>query len=107
LMRNILVDHARTHLAAKRGGGQRRLQLEEIADLACEPEIDLIVLDDALNSLAAIDPQQSRIIELRYFGGLTIEETAEVLHISPATVKREWNIAKAWLMREMERRSDE
>ncbi|MEW6731650.1 MAG: sigma-70 family RNA polymerase sigma factor [Acidobacteriota bacterium] len=105
LMRNILVDHARNHQAAKRGGGQPRLALDDAINVSDKADVDLIALDDALISLATIDTQQSRIVELRYFGGLTIEETAEVLHISASTVKREWNIAKAWLLRELSHRS--
>jgi RNA polymerase sigma factor (TIGR02999 family) len=101
LMRNILVDNARTHLADKRGGGMYRLSLGAAYQLQDKKDVDLIALDDALVSLAAIDQRQSRIIELRYFGGLTIEETAEVLGISPTTVKYEWTIARAWLLREI------
>jgi len=97
MMRRILVDHARSHLYAKRGGGAQKLALDEAIAKPQERDLDLVALDDALTGLAEIDPQQSRIIELRFFGGLTIEETAEVLSISPATVKREWNMAKAWL----------
>jgi RNA polymerase sigma factor (TIGR02999 family) len=104
LMRNILVDHARKHLAAKRGGDRHKLSLDDIPELSKDQDVDLIALDDALSSLAAIDEQKSRIIELRYFGGLTIEETAEVLRSSPATIKREWNLAKAWLLREISNR---
>ena len=100
-MRRILVEHARGHQAIKRGGGREKLVLDEAIGLAQARAVDLIRLDNALTSLAAIDAQQSRIVELRYFGGLTIEETAEVLGISPATVKREWHIAKMWLQREI------
>lgn len=101
LMRHILVDHARNRLAAKRGGGAQRLTLDTKLVRLRKPEMDLVALDDALNELAAFDPQQSRIIEMRFFGGLSIEETATVLDISPATVKREWATARAWLQREM------
>lgn len=101
LMRQILVQYARSHRAAKRGGSGYKLSLDEAAGVSREPDMDLVALDDALNTLAAIDPQQSRIVELRFFGGLTIEETAQVLGISPATVKREWTVAKAWLRSEM------
>jgi len=102
MMRRILVDHARSHLYAKRGGGQPRLSLDEAMGLAAKtPDLDLVALDDALNRLAEVDPEQSRIVELRFFGGLTIEETAEALGISPATVKREWSTAKVWLLREL------
>lgn len=104
MMRRILVDHARSHLYAKRGGGAQKLALDEaIAVPGQEPEVDIAALDEALNNLQAIDPRQSRIVELRYFGGLSIEATAEVLKISPATVKREWNIARTWLHREIRR----
>lgn len=101
MMRHILVDYARNRRAAKRGGGAPRLTLDTKIALLRKPEVDLVVLDDALNKLAALDPQQCRIIEMRFFGGLSIEETASVLDISPATVKREWATARAWLQREM------
>ena len=100
-MRRILIDSARKHAAAKRGGPQEELSLDEVADIALEPDSNLLKLDEALNELAKIDPRQSRIVELRYFGGLTIEETAEVLNVSPATVKREWMMARAWLHQEI------
>ncbi len=105
LMRHILVDHARNRLAAKRGAGAPRLSLEpELAPApAREPGIDLVALDDALGKLAALDAQQVRLIELRFFGGLSIEETAVVLGVSPATVKREWVTARAWLRRELKK----
>jgi RNA polymerase sigma factor (TIGR02999 family) len=97
VMRQILVDHARAKRAEKRGGGQTRLALEEAVSFPHQREMDLVELDDALKALAQLDLAQSRIVELRFFGGLTIEETAEAMRISPATVKREWNLAKAWL----------
>ena len=100
-MRRILIDSARKHAAAKRGGPQAELSLDEVADIALEPDINLLKLDEALNELAKIDLRQSRIVELRYFGGLTIEETAEVISVSPATVKREWMMARAWLHQEL------
>ena len=100
-MRRILIDRARKHAAAKRGGPQEKLSLDEVADIALEPDINLLKLDEALNELAKIDPRQSRIVELRYFGGLTIEETAEVISVSSATVKREWMMARAWLHQEL------
>jgi len=100
-MRRILIDSARKHAAAKRGGPQEKLSLDEVADIALEPDINLLKLDEALHELAKIDPRQSRIVELRYFGGLTIEETAEVISVSPATVKREWMMARAWLHQEI------
>ncbi|HEX4075690.1 MAG TPA: sigma-70 family RNA polymerase sigma factor [Candidatus Acidoferrales bacterium] len=104
LMRHILVDHARSRLAAKRGAGAPRLTLEpELAPAAHDSGIDLVALDDALGKLAALDAQQARLIELRFFGGLSIDETAVVLGISPATVKREWVTARAWLRRELKR----
>ena len=101
LMRHILVDHARNRAAAKRGAGAPRLTLDPDIALPQERDLDLIALDVALNELAALDPQQSRLVELRFFGGLSIEETSVVLGVSPATVKREWATARAWLQREM------
>jgi RNA polymerase sigma factor (TIGR02999 family) len=100
VMRQILVDHARTRGRAKRGGGQTTIVLEPPASTDC-CVVDLIALDTALTTLTAIDPQQGRIVELRFFGGLTVEEAAEVVGISPATLKREWSAAKAWLYREL------
>jgi len=96
-MRRILIDSARRHVALKRGGPQKMLSLEEVPDVLLEPNSRVLALDEALKTLAEIDPEQSRIVELRYFGGLTIEETAEVMKTSPATVKREWAMARAWL----------
>src|SRR5262249_44041746 len=104
LMRQILVDHARKRLAAKRGAGVARLTLDPQMALPHARAIDLVALDDALNRLASLDPQQSRLIELRFFGGLSIDETSVVLGISPATVKREWATARAWLQRDMKNR---
>ena len=101
LMRHILVDHARNRAAAKRGAGVPRLELDPEVGLPQARGVDLVALDDALNQLAALDAQQSRVVELRFFGGLSIEETSVVLRISPATVKREWATARAWLQREM------
>ena len=103
-MRQILVNHALSHNSAKRGGGAYKLSLDEAVGFSKEPDVDLVALDEALTRLAALDSRQGRIVELRFFGGLTIEETAEVLGISPATVKREWTTAKAWLYREISRR---
>jgi len=100
-MRRILVDCARAHAAAKRGAGERAVPLEEVLVVVPGPDVDLLALDEALNRLAAIDAMQSRVIELKFFGGLTIEETAAVLHVSPATVGREWALAKAWLYAEL------
>jgi RNA polymerase sigma factor (TIGR02999 family) len=104
LMRNILVDHARKRLAAKRGAGVSRLTLDPQIALPQEREVDLVALDDALKQLATLDSQQSRLVELRFFGGLSIQETSVVLGISPATVKREWTSARAWLHQEMKNR---
>jgi RNA polymerase sigma factor (TIGR02999 family) len=101
MIRHILVDHARAALAGKRGGGAAKLSLDEAIAVSGPKDVDLIRLDDALKDLARLDQQQGKIVELRYFGGLTIEETAEVLGISPATVKRDWVIAKAWLHRNL------
>ena len=103
LMRQILVDRARNRLTAKRGAGAPRLALDPELVPAEKPGIDLVALDDALDKLSAIDAQQTRLIELRFFGGLSIEETAVVLGVSPATVKREWVTARAWLRRELKR----
>lgn len=101
LMRHILVDHARTATAVKRGGVASNLPLDESLTISNESDANLLLLDEALNKLAAIDPQAARIVELRYFAGLTIEETAEVTKTSPMTVKREWATARAWLHREI------
>jgi RNA polymerase sigma factor (TIGR02999 family) len=101
LMRHILVDLARNRVAAKRGAGAPRLTLDPEVALPQKREVDVVALDDALNQLAALDLKQSRVVELRFFGGLSIEETSVVLGISPATVKREWATARAWLQREM------
>lgn len=101
MMRRVLVDHARSRHAGKRGGSAIHVTLEEATAPAEEPGVDLIELDEALTRLAALDPQQARVVELRYFTGLGIEETAQVLGVSPATVKREWTIARAWLRREL------
>jgi RNA polymerase sigma factor (TIGR02999 family) len=105
LMRNILVDHARAHRADKRGGHQIRVTLGEDLLQIEEREIDLLALDAALERLAEQDEQKSRIVELRYFGGLSTEETAEVLGVSDRTVKRAWALARAWLRRDLERGS--
>lgn len=103
LMRQVLVDHARTHRAEKRGGDSLKLTLDEGLVGAGKQDLDILALDGALNQLAQISPQQSQIVELRFFSGLSIEETSEVLGISPATVKRHWTVARAWLFREMNR----
>lgn len=106
MIRRILVDHARNRQALKRGAAQYKIPLEDI-DAAAAPrnDIDLVALDEALEGLAALDPQQSRIVELRFFTGLSVDETAEALRVSPATVKRDWTTAKAWLFREMSGRA--
>ena len=101
LMRHLLVDHARSRGAAKRAGGEIRVSLAEDVAITRQRDVDFIALDGALAELAVLDEQQSRIVEMRFFGGLSIEETAAVLEISPTTVKREWNTAKAWLYREL------
>lgn len=103
LMRWILVDYERGRQAAKRSGGETRLSLEQGLAMPQKNDVDLLALDEALNRLAKLDEQQSRIVELRYFGGLSIEDTADFLGISPATVKRSWSSARAWLLREMSR----
>jgi RNA polymerase sigma factor (TIGR02999 family) len=100
-IRHILVDYARSYQTTKRGSGGHKLSLDEAIAITEARDIDLIALDDALNGLSAVDPQQGRIVELRFFGGLSIEETADVLKISPATVKRDWVMAKAWLYRNL------
>lgn len=102
LMRQILVDYARAHRAAKRGA-DCIVTLNEDVDAIDAPDMDVLALDDALRQLAERDAQQSRIVELRYFAGLTVEETAAILEISPATVKRDWSMARAWLSREIKR----
>jgi RNA polymerase sigma factor (TIGR02999 family) len=102
LMREILVDHARSRGAGKRDGGTR-LTLDEAAELSKSKAVDLLALDDALNQLSRISQRQSRIVEMRFFGGLSIEETSEVLGVSSATVERDWAVARAWLYREISR----
>jgi len=114
MMRRILVDHARRRLAQKRGGSAQRVSLDDIAgveddgqpvsdalSLTEDPRVDLDAIDTALKRLEQMDPQQGKLVELRFFGGLTISDTADVLGISPATVKREWAVARAWLQREL------
>ena len=102
LMRRILVDHARQHQAAKRGGAeQQRISLTGAEVLVKQPEVDLLALNEALEELAKMDPQQSRIVELKFFGGLSIEEIAEVMGIGHATVERDWKMARAWLRRQL------
>ena len=103
LMRRILVDHARQRQAANRGGSEQELlSITSAETLLKQPEIDLLALNEALDELAQMDPQQGRIVELKFFGGFSIEETAEVLNISHATVERDWKMARAWLRRQLE-----
>ena len=102
LMRRVLVDHARSRGYLKRGGGAKRVTLDERVQGAAEPAIDLLALDRAMDALAAADARKCRVVELRYFGGLSVEETAEVLGVSTDTVKRDWRLAKLWLLRELE-----
>ena len=101
LMREILVDYARKHVAAKRGANSLTLSLDEAIALPRKRDVNLVALDDALNRLAAMDATQSNIVELRFFGGLSIDETAQVLGISPRTVKRHWTTARVWLYQEL------
>jgi RNA polymerase sigma factor (TIGR02999 family) len=105
LMRRILVDFARSRRYGKRGGGNAPLALDEVVLISGEKGADMVALDEALVSLAKLDARQSRVVELRFFGGLTVEETAEVLKVSEATVRRDWSIARAWLRREMLQKS--
>ena len=100
-MRRILVDHARRRGAAKRGGDAVKITLNEALNASAERDFDLIAVDEALTRLAALDQQQARVVELRFFGGLNVAETAEVLGISERTVKRDWQVAKAWIRREL------
>ncbi len=101
LMRRILVDYARARRSQKRGGEMTRVSLTGALPIAYQREPDLVALDDALSTLAAIDPRKGRVVELRFFGGLSVEETAEVLEVSPDTVMRDWRLAKSWLLREL------
>jgi len=102
-MRRILVDHARQHAAAKRGGDGQRVTLDESVTLAEQRDVNLLLLDDALNRLEEMDAQKSRMVELRFFGGLSLEETAEVMGVSEATVTRQWRTTRAWLHRELDK----
>lgn len=102
LMRRILVDHVRRHQAEKRGGSdQQRLSLTSVEEVVAQPAVDLLALNEALDELSNMDPHQGRIVELKFFGGLSIDETAEVMGISHATVEREWKSARAWLRRQL------
>jgi RNA polymerase sigma factor (TIGR02999 family) len=103
IMRRILVDHARTRRFQKRGGGQARVAFDEALHVAVARPTDLVALDDALLALATSDARKARVVELRFFGGLSVEETATVLAVSPETVKRDWRVAKAWLLRQLAR----
>ncbi len=105
LMRQILVDHARSHRASKRGGNVYKVTLDEAEGQPLAADVDIVALDDALKELAEMDPQQSKVVELKFFAGLSIEDTAEVMGISPSTVKRDWVTARAWLYRELDRSS--
>lgn len=107
LMRRILVDFARSRNYQKRGGGIYRISLEHIEAISPEKSEDLVALDEALHSLAMIDERKSKVVELRFFGGLSVEETAEVLKVSPDTVMRDWRMAKVWLLKEMSQSNDE
>ncbi|MBM3744355.1 MAG: sigma-70 family RNA polymerase sigma factor [Acidobacteria bacterium] len=103
LMRRILVDLARDRWSAKRGAGRSPLALDEALAVSWEPASDLVAIDDALNGLAKIDPRKGQVVEMRFFGGLSVEETAEVLKVSPQTVLRDWRLARAWLFKELSR----
>jgi len=101
LMRRILVDFARSRRYQKRGGGAQKVTLDEAIAVSPEPGSDLVALDEALTALAAVDPRKAQVVEMRFFGGLSVEETAEALHLSRDTVMRDWKLAKAWLLREL------
>jgi RNA polymerase sigma-70 factor, ECF subfamily len=102
LMRRALVDYSRSRAYLKRGGGVTIVSLEQAPEIGCDGRVDLFAIDEALTSLAAFDARKSQVVELRFFGGLTMEQTAEVLSISPETVLRDWKLAKAWLLRELD-----
>ena len=102
MMRRVLVDYARRHRGKKRGGSAIRLALDEAPEVASQPAHDVLAVHDALEALATFDPRKARIVELRFFGGLSIDETAECLNVSPGTVMRDWTLAKAWLKRQMQ-----
>ena len=105
LMRQVLVDHARSRGYRKRGGNLHRMPLDEVRLFTREPELDVLAVDRALEAFAKIDARKSRIVELRFFGGLSVEETADVLGLSAVTVKRDWQVAKLWLSRELQRQT--
>jgi RNA polymerase sigma factor (TIGR02999 family) len=100
-MRRILVDAARARHSLKRGGDQARVELDAALTIAEAPDVDLVALDDALNVLSAVDQRRGRVVEMRFFGGLSVEETAEILEVSPETVMRDWKVARAWLFKEL------
>lgn len=100
-MRHILVDHARSQKTEKRGGETQIVSLEEVAVISSERAAEVVALDEAIENLSKVDERKSRVVELRYFGGLSVEETAEVLNVSPETVMRDWRFAKTWLLREL------
>jgi len=102
-MRHILVDAARGRMRAKRGGQAAKVNVDDVADLSAGRSSDVVAVDDALNSLAKLDPRKAKVVELRFFGGLSVEETAAVLKISPQSVMRDWRLARSWLLREMSR----
>jgi RNA polymerase sigma factor (TIGR02999 family) len=106
IMRRILVDAARTQGYQKRGGGLQTVSLDEALGVAAGPPCDLVALEDALNALAAFDPRKCQVVELRFFGGLSVEEAAQALHVSIGTIMRDWRLARAWLARELEGRRD-
>ncbi|HVG34463.1 MAG TPA: sigma-70 family RNA polymerase sigma factor [Pyrinomonadaceae bacterium] len=106
-MRRILIDHARKSTRAKRGGKARKISLDEVAIVSHDQSAELVALDEALERLAALDPRRGRVVELRFFGGLNVDEIAEVLGISANTVTRDWNMARAWLTRELQREGTE
>jgi RNA polymerase sigma factor (TIGR02999 family) len=107
LMRRILVDFARSRNYQKRGGGARRVSFDEALEVGAEQDSDMVALDDALTALASVDERKSKVVELRFFGGLSVDETAHVLKVSPETVMRDWKMAKVWLLREMSGSRDE
>ena len=100
-MREILIDHARSRRSAKRGGGEFAIEIDEAMAVGAAPELNLLEIDDALRRLAEIDPRKSQVVELRFFGGLNLEEAAEALNVSTKTVQRDWDLARAWLCREL------
>jgi RNA polymerase sigma factor (TIGR02999 family) len=102
LMRRVLVDHARSKGVQKRGGADERIELDEAMAVTASPDINIIALDHALDALAAVDTRKSRVVEMRFFGGMSVEETADALHVSSDTIKRDWRLAKLWLLRELE-----